>query len=53
MEENAKWQRKRAVDSILTVKQTKGFIIFINSNVVGEYKQQVKILVCSLHEQFK
>ena len=36
--ENAKWRGKTAVNSIFNVDQTKCFMIFINSKVVGEYK---------------
>ena len=48
---------KNVIDSIFNVDQTKCFILFINSKVAGEYKttsikQYVKILFCSLYEQF-
>ena len=45
MEENAKWQQKNAVDSIIKVDQTKGFITFINSNVAGEYKTICEVFI--------
>ena len=36
---------KMAVDSTFKVNQTKGFIMFVNSKVAGEYKTLCKDLI--------
>ena len=42
MEENANGGDINTVDSTFKVDQIKGFIIFVNSKVVGEYKTGCK-----------
>ena len=48
MEENAKWQQKNAIDLIIKINQTEGFIIFINSKVAGEFKTYIWFFISTI-----